>query len=51
MSENLRPCPACQQEIAKSAQTCPHCGKAFTSPLTIIIAVIAAIIIAWKIIG
>ena len=22
----LRPCPTCGQTVAKSAQTCPHCG-------------------------
>jgi hypothetical protein len=31
MKKNLKPCPACQQTIAKSATTCPHCGKSMTS--------------------
>ena len=49
MNDNLRACPSCNQEIAKSAQTCPHCGKTFTPPLAMIFAIIFVIIALVKI--
>lgn len=33
MSNNLKPCKACGQEIAKSAKCCPHCGAKNKKPI------------------
>lgn len=45
MKKNLKPCPACGSEIAKSATTCPHCGKTMTSVERIILLALAAVLI------
>lgn len=52
MSEKMRECKACKQQIAKSAKTCPHCGakNKRVSPvligLIVFIVLIAAISVA-----
>ncbi len=42
----LRACPSCQNTIAKAAESCPHCGRRFTSTLTIVGTVLIGIIVA-----
>ena len=46
MSEKMIMCKACNQEIAKSAKTCPHCGaKNKKKPPVLIVAVIFLVLI------
>jgi len=48
MAEKMIVCKACGKEIAKSAKTCPHCGKKNKKPfllrLGILVGVVAAIL-------
>ena len=44
----MKPCPSCKARLADNAQTCPHCGKRFTSPIVVILAVIFAALFIWK---
>ncbi len=43
---HLRTCDACGKQIAKSARTCPHCGKTYTTLGGVFIAVIIGLILA-----
>lgn len=43
---NLKPCSACGKEMAKSARTCPHCGKTYTTLGGVFIAVIIGLLLA-----
>ena len=49
MNAKLKPCPACEREIAKIAEECPHCGAPQQSPgvrvLLIVVLVILVLII------
>lgn len=44
----MKPCPSCQHQIDPGAGACPNCGRTFTNPLHIVIAVafVAAVILA-----
>lgn len=43
---NLKSCKACGKEMARSARTCPHCGKTYTTAGGIFIAIIIGLILA-----
>lgn len=45
MKNKLKPCPACQREIATGAATCPHCGKRSSTPAGLILALLIGLII------
>ena len=47
MNPNLKACPACGREIAKSATTCPHCGKTMTSAARIGLILILALLLVF----
>ena len=47
MKTKLTPCQACGQSIAKSATTCPHCGKSSTSLARIGLLVLLTVIVVW----
>jgi hypothetical protein len=47
MSAKLKPCPACEAMIAKSATTCPQCGKSMTSASRILMLAIIAVLIVF----
>jgi F0F1-type ATP synthase assembly protein I len=51
MKQKLTECSACGKEIAKSARTCPHCGKTFTSSVGLITAVIIGLVVGWLLIA
>lgn len=51
MKNKLIPCKSCGQSIAKSATTCPHCGKKFTSVAGIFLACLLGLVVGWLLIS
>ena len=47
MKSKLIPCKACGQFIARSATTCPHCGKSSTSLARIGLLALLILLILW----
>jgi len=47
MKTKLIPCKACGKSIAKSATTCPHCGKSSTSLSRIGLLALLVVLILW----
>lgn len=43
---NLKACRACGKPMAKSARSCPHCGKTYTTVGGIFVAIIIGLILA-----
>jgi RNA polymerase subunit RPABC4/transcription elongation factor Spt4 len=46
MSEKLISCKVCGKEIAKSAKSCPHCGKRNKQPVWKLILIIIGVCVA-----
>ena len=42
---NLKTCTACGKDMARSARTCPHCGKTYTTAGGVFLAIIIALIL------
>lgn len=51
MKPKLKPCPTCSKEIAKSATTCPHCGKTFSSAARLGLIILLAGVVGWLCFG
>jgi RNA polymerase subunit RPABC4/transcription elongation factor Spt4 len=51
MGEKLIFCKACGKEMAKSAKTCPNCGKRNKKPFWITLVVLVGIVVVLSIIG
>ena len=51
MKPKLKPCNACGNSIAKSATTCPQCGKKFSSMAGILLALVIGLVIGWLMIA
>ncbi|MEO5915611.1 MAG: hypothetical protein ABIS50_15360 [Luteolibacter sp.] len=47
MKSKLKACTACGGQIAKSATTCPHCGKSSTSVARIGLVIILTLLVVW----
>ena len=42
---SLKKCTDCGKDMSSGARKCPHCGKTYTTPTSIIIAVIVGLVL------